>query len=156
MTQESQTSVEIKFVEADKLDSITPLAKQFWQEGKLIGNYDESSFISNWTNLIKQDVGRIIGAYRGDKLIGMFGFVVSKDPNDNVLVSQEMFWFVDPQYRKGEGLLLFNAYEKIVTDIGVKRIGMVHLESIHSEKLEKLYKKRGYKTIEKHYMKEIK
>lgn len=156
MTQESQTSVEIKFVEADKLDSITPLAKQFWQEGKLIGNYDESSFVANWANLINQNVGRIIGAYRNNKLIGILGFVASKDPNDNVLVSQEMFWFVDPQYRKGEGLLLLNAYEKIATDIGVKRIGMVHLNEIHSEKLAKLYTKRGYKITETHYMKEIK
>jgi hypothetical protein len=156
MTQDSQTSVVIKFVEADKLDSITPLATQFWQEGKLIGKYDESSFVENWKNLINQDVGRILGAYRNDKLIGILGFVASKDPNDNALVSQEMFWFVDPQYRKGEGLLLFNEYEKIATDIGVKRIGMVHLDGIHSEKLEKLYKKRGYRTIEKHYMKEIK
>lgn len=156
MTQESQTSVKIKFVEADKLDSITPLAKQFWQEGEIVGNYDESSFIASWTDIIKRDVGRIIGAYRNDKLIGMLGFVVSKDPNDGVLVSQEMFWFVDPQYRKGEGLLLLNAYEKIATDVGVKRIGMVHLESIHSDKLGKLYTKRGYKITETHYMKEIK
>jgi hypothetical protein len=156
MTQESQTSVEIKFVEADKLDSITPLAKQFWQEGNLMGNYDEASFVSNWTNLINQNIGRIIGAYRGNKLIGILGFVASKDPNDNALVSQEMFWFVDPQYRKGEGLLLLNAYEKIATDIGVKRIGMVHLSEIHSDKLAKLYTKRGYKITETHYIKEIK
>jgi hypothetical protein len=66
-----------------------------------------------------------------------------------------MFWFVDPEYRKGEGLKLLSAYEAIAAKIGVKRMSIAHLLSDNNQTLNKLYVKKGYRPMETHYVKEI-
>lgn len=145
----------IQFIPSNRLSEIFPIAQQFWSEGNLLGSFNQEVFTETWTNLMNSNLGRILGAYRGSKLVGTLGFVINTDPNDAALVSQEMFWFVDPNYRKGEGLKLLKYYEEIAKSIGVKRIGMVHLQSDNNDTLAKLFTKRGYRAIETHYMKEI-
>lgn len=145
----------IRLMQYQELDEVIRVGQKFFDEGFLIGKLKPEVFKANWTNIITNSKGAIIGALRGPKLIGVMGFVIANDPNDGELVSQEMFWFVDPEYRKGEGIKLLNTYEKVAQHIGVKRIGLVHLLGDNNKTLNKLYVRKGYRPMETHYFKEI-
>jgi hypothetical protein len=145
----------MRLLQYQELDDAIRVGQKFFDEGFLIGKLKPEVFKTNWTNIILNSTGGIIGAYRGSKLIGIMGFVIANDPNDGELTSQEMFWFVDPEYRKGEGLKLLSAYEAIAAKIGVKRMSIAHLLSDNNQTLNKLYVKKGYRPMETHYVKEI-
>lgn len=145
----------IRLIQYQELDEVIRVGQKFFDEGFLPGKLIPEVFKSSWEHIITNSKGAIIGALRGPKVIGVMGFLIAHDPNDGELVSQEMFWFVDPEYRKGEGIKLLNAYEKIAAQIGVKRIGLVHLLSDNNKTLNKLYVRKGYRPMEIHYLKEL-
>lgn len=145
----------LRLVQYQELSEVITVVQKFFDEGFLIGKLKPEVFTQTWTTIITSGMGAIIAAYRGSNMIGTLGFMIMNDPNDGELVSQEMFWFVDPQYRKGEGLKLLNRYEEIAKQIGVKRIGLAHMLSDNNTTLSKLYIRKGYRPMETHYFKEI-
>jgi GNAT superfamily N-acetyltransferase len=66
----------------------------------------------------------------------------------------ETFWFVHPDHR-GQGLSLLVEFEKWGKREGCQTLAMIHMVDSFPDKLETLYRRRGYKLIEKHYLKEI-
>ncbi len=70
------------------------------------------------------------------------------------MIAVETFWFVAPEHR-GIGIRLFNAFEKWAKDNQCSKTAMIHLTDSMPERLEQLYLKRGYRLIEKHYVKDL-
>jgi len=67
----------------------------------------------------------------------------------------EAFWYVDPAHRGKGGLKLFSRFEQEAKFRGAKRIWMIHLLALNSEKMERYYNKSGYDLKEKVYVKEL-
>lgn len=90
-----------------------------------------------------------IGAYKGDKLIGVIGFIVFPEIyNYNKVVAYEQFWYVLPDYRKGVGLGLVKYIEKTlksdIIEFGVSQ-----------PRLQKLLKLNGYDYFKSLMRKEL-
>lgn len=140
------------------LTSELPLAVdggyEFFDEGKMPGGFKPEAFIANWTRLIDNGHGAILGSWEGEQLTGVIGAVLAPDLWNGQLMAVECLWYVRAQYR-GHGMKLLLEFEKWAKEKGAVRTAMIHLERLQPEALAILYKRMGYEKIETHYVKEL-
>ena len=92
----------------------------------------------------------------GDWADGMILAVASELPFSKLRVATELAWWVNPEARKtGAGQELLEAYEYWAYRTNCKYCHMAHLNDENSERLDKLFKSRDYKTYEVAYLKEV-
>jgi GNAT superfamily N-acetyltransferase len=90
-----------------------------------------------------------------DEIQGGLGAIKYPDIHSGEWRATESFWYVLPEFRGGFGAMdLLLAYEKWARDQGCKMMSIIHLADSYPEKLERLYRNRGYELVEKTYMKE--
>lgn len=146
----------IRAITFDEVPLLVPFAAAFFEEQKLPGKVVPEVFVSNWQKWIQLNMGIVLGSFNDDTLTGTIGGIVYPDPNDGETVAGEMFWYVPPEKRAGsEGIRLFTEFEKTAKSQGAKRITMIHLERNNGKILGAFYRKRGYRPIETHYIKEL-
>ena len=105
-------------------------------------------YISNLIGIVAEDNGKVVAA------IG--GFVAPSIFDENQLIGQETIWFVDKNYRSGTiGLKLIFAFEEECKSRGANLVAMVHMGNCYADVLDKFYNIRGYRIMEKQYIKEI-
>lgn len=68
------------------------------------------------------------------------------------MTGQELFWWVDPEYR-GVGNDLRKALETAVQEKGAKSFSMIALERLNPELVGALYRRAGYRASEHSYIK---
>lgn len=88
------------------------------------------------------------------KMIGGLGCVVGPDLHTPRIIAVETYWYVHPDYR-GMGRKLLDYFEQWAKDNGCNATAMICMTDSMSDSLEHLYFRRGYKLIEKHYLKEV-
>jgi hypothetical protein len=126
----------------------------FFDEGKMPGTFCPPVFLQTWSTLIKTGVGRVLAAFTPEaEIMGILAFIVSPDLWTGEKQGVECAWFMLPQYRGGKAALyLLNKFEADCKELGCHQVAMIHLETISPKALEKLYLKRGYRLVEKHYI----
>lgn len=116
--------------------------------------FDKETFKETVKHLILDTTGTIFVVDDNDKAVGMAGallfpFYMNKD----VLSCQEIFWWINPENRKGlAGMKLLKAVEKWAKDNGAFTFNMMCLEHLEPEKVEKLLTIKGYNKTERHFM----
>ena len=115
---------------------------------------DASVWANKWMPLIESKAGTVIAAIEGEKMIGGIGLLTYPAFEDDVLNTQEAFWYVDEKYR-GSGVKLYKAAEEYAKKVGSKRFTMIFLETSMPEKVEIFYKKMGFNKAETTYIKEL-
>ena len=89
--------------------------------------------------------------------IGALACLKAPGLHDGKLMAIELFWYVTPKHRKGgKGLDLWYAFENWAKEQGCQQMAMIHMADSMPDILEKLYISRGYRLLEKHYVKDIK
>lgn len=70
-----------------------------------------------------------------------------------VLIAQERVWWIDPNHRGSSAARMLNAYEEWAINSGCKFVGMAGMgeDPIVGE----LYKRRGFRVAETHYLKAL-
>jgi GNAT superfamily N-acetyltransferase len=140
---------------ADRVADVMALGVSFFAEGKLPGALDTAVAERNWRMLIESGAGAIFAIRGADgRVVGALGALIYPDLNDGALVATEAFWYVLPEHR-GSGLRLLQTFETWAQARGARRLIMVHLSGLMPDKLETFYQRRGYRAIEKHYLKEV-
>lgn len=92
--------------------------------------------------------GNAVGAVAG--MVFPFTF------NNSVLVCQEFFWWLDPEYRVGGvGKVLHDTLEDWAKSMGASMMFMVAIENDCTEKVCRLYNHYGYEKSEHFFMKGI-
>ena len=74
--------------------------------------------------------------------------------NSAHITGQELFWWIDPDHR-GSGALLFNALEDWVRSKGANSFSMIALEALEPDKVGLIYRRRGYRPVERSYLREM-
>ena len=142
----------IRAIQSHELKLLTPGAIEFWAEGKIPGEFIPAVFERRWTEIMRIGVGRIFASFEDGFFVGAIGIILARDINDDALVAEEAFWFVRPTHRR-VGIKLFKHAENYARASNCKRMAMVHLECLKSEKLGLFYEKNGYHLIEHKYQK---
>jgi len=129
---------------------ITEFMKAFEQASKFV-TVDIDYAAKTYETMIDDGTATVMVLEKEGDLIGSLGFIKAPDLHSGEQMLVETFWFTDPE-KRGFGLLLLDAFEKHAQDNGIKKIAMIHMMDSYPERLEALYLKRGYKLIEKHYV----
>lgn len=140
----------------DDLDQIVLLGKKFFDYSVYSehATYDECSVRELTSSLININEGLLLTVEYGEKLVGILGAVLF--PlffNKHHLVCQELFWFVDQEYRdKKIGMDLLKATEVWAKIQGAKTMMMVSLSNDESKNVKRLYTMNGYNPNEQYFL----
>jgi GNAT superfamily N-acetyltransferase len=83
---------------------------------------------------------------------GMIGGLVYGHPFNNAcVVFQEMFWRAE----QGHGLDLLNAAHEHARSLGATHSAMMLAEGMDPERAERLYRRLGYRALDRSFIKEL-
>lgn len=108
--------------------------------------WSESSVVSLLENMLSSGILLV----SRDGMIG--GLLVPFPYNQNILVAQELFWWVAPDSRGG-GMALLDAFEDEAEMRGAGIVAMSLMEEMKGEVLSRIYERRGYKLNERSFLK---
>lgn len=117
--------------------------------------FDQVSFAHSLTRL---GLARLLFVGEKDgKVVGMAGVDAAPSIcNYSVLFARDVFWYVDPEYRKGLGRKLLAALETAAGDYGATAFDVVAEPGPRSKPLEYLYERAGFNPAEKTFRKWLK
>jgi len=147
----------IRKAEIKDVIAIGELTRKFFKES--LSDYglrlDDETIQETLTNYINNLIGII--AEQDGRVVGVIGGLVTPSIFDkSQLIGQETVWYVDPKYRRGTtGIKLICAFEDECKVRGADLIVMVHMGNLYADVLDRYYKKRNYKLLERDYIKGV-
>lgn len=147
----------IRLLSINELPLLLEGGREFFAEGKIPGGFDEYHFVCSVGSFMRDGVCYVAGSFSPDgRIQGALAWMLHPGIFSPALCATELFWFVRDEFRGrisvGMGLLAF--FENEARRRGAKRLAMIHMMNLQPEKLSKLYERRGYTLIEKHYERE--
>lgn len=144
----------------DDLDALMPMAERFYSScpWASVYAYSGEKMRAGLAALIEnENAGMFVVEQENGALVGACGFYMTPVwLADDFLVAQEVFWWIDPEWRKGgAGLLLWQTAEEWAEEAGAKAIAMIRLEGMADEALHRIYERRGYTPMEHHYVRKL-
>jgi predicted N-acetyltransferase YhbS len=94
--------------------------------------------------------GLLVAEYEG-RLVGMIGFVVVSHFLSGEKVCGEMFWWVEPEYRRGLGIRLMRAAENAAKLGGAKHMLMI----APNPEVASMYERMNYQFVETAYQRAL-
>ena len=150
---ECNTQPSIRIIDSSEMRKVTEFMKQFEQASQFV-KVDIDHATKIYEDAIDRGSMTVMVMEQENELIGSLAFLVAPDLHDGTLVGVETYWFMHPDHRR-YGLKLFKLFETLAMNKGCTKLAMIHMMDSSPEVLEKLYRRRGYELIEKHYVKEI-
>lgn len=144
----------ISIATIEDLPKLSKIAEQFYSSSEHLDGFDIDVFVFNWENFIESNIGIIFLLINDGRIVGVLGGIKYPDVNSNHLMATELFWYVEKDHR-GQGGRLLKEFEEWAKTEGCKKIIMVHMTDLMPDKLESIYKHKGYKKMEVHYVKEV-
>ena len=146
------SNVIIRQLEVEDIDKAIPLFEEFCKES--LSDYGIPVDVEHLTKLanIYKDNTLIIES--GDKLVGIISGAVVDMPAGGKKVYQELVWYVLASHRR-YGIKLLNTLEEKCKKEGIDSIIMSLMQNSKSNKLENFYNKRGFRLVEKQYIKQV-
>ncbi len=143
----------IRELAISEVDSLIPLAREFYSTSRFLGVFDIEKFRQIWTQLLSSG-GVIFVDDRDGVPAGVIGGFLHSELYGSSLLAEEMFWLVAKE-RRGRGIALYRAFEAWARARGAESIQMVHLSDSLPEKLEAFYLKMGFEQVETRYSKRL-
>lgn len=104
--------------------------------------------------LILSDIGLVLVAKDGTDVVGMAGAItVPLWFNPEVKMTQELFWYVKPEQRKGVGKKFLDAFESAAIAQDATAMTMMSVAQLNS--LDDFYMRCGYRASEKTFIKRL-
>jgi GNAT superfamily N-acetyltransferase len=137
----------------NEIREITEMATRFEEcTNHVLVDVDHS--VKNYTRFITEGIGAMFGVRIDGEVVGGLGCIKSYDLHYPRMLAVETFWFVLPEHR-GFGMQLWEEFEKWAKEEKCDYMAMIHLSDSSPEILERLYVRKGYELIEKHYLKKV-
>lgn len=133
---------------------VTEMARHFEEYTKHV-LVDVDHATSMYEGLIGSGDGAMFYIEKEGVIVGGIGGIWGPDLHFPRLIAVETFWCVLPEHR-GPGLKLVARFEEWAEEKKCDFVALVHLEDSYPDSLEKIYSRRGYSLVEKHFVKEIK
>ena len=137
------------------VDGIYACAVRFFEYAKYEEQHgmplDEGSFKSMLRKYLKDGICFL--AVEGvDVRGGICGMIMPWGFNQRIKVALELFYWMDEEYRGLTGMRLLAKYEDAVAKAGAKNI-MIQPETELTEKVGRLYERKGYVPFERFWIK---
>ena len=150
-------SLVIRPLTIDELPLCVPFAQEFHEELKLPGKMIPEIFMKNWTTFLTTYPSVILSLWKEEVLLGGLGAMIVPDLFDGRLCGHEMFIFIRKSERGGSGFLrLLKAFRAWWIERGAVEGRLAHMEHAETdEALDRLYRKLGYRPIERSYVESL-
>ncbi len=115
--------------------------------------------VASWSSFIQASASNenlgCFGMFCGQELVGVLVGVTIQQCMTDVVLGQEIMWYVQPEHRKSlDSLRLLGLFEAWAKKRGAHGMIMARFGSTgDDDKLGKFYRKRGFQEIETHYLK---
>lgn len=117
--------------------------------------YDIDSVVLTVSELIESDSGVVL-VYEDEKVAGVVAALIfPMYLNRNHLTAQELWMWVDPEYRGRAGKDLMKGLEDAVRKKGAKSLSVTAQHTIRPEATGRLYRRAGFYPTDYTYMKGI-
>lgn len=132
-------------------------AVAFFNESKIDGVLNFKHFCDWWDQAIGISVGVVLVNESEGKSNGIIGGLVSQCMMTGDIIATECFWWIAPELRDHSpaGMRLFLKWEEMVKERYAKRIYVGNLHAVNHDKMQDLYHRLGYKSLETHYCKSV-
>jgi hypothetical protein len=136
---------EVRHARVDDIPDMVELGRRFaaMSVNSRIG-YDEIAVEALFGHMIANPMTCLLT--NGTGIFG--GYVAPVFFNPNSLIADEMFW-----YAESGGMDLLNAFEAWARDMGAARITLSCMENEKIAPMLKLYKRKGYDSVERKMVK---
>lgn len=138
----------------DTLYEVAKLAKAYETDYTEFVTVDVEYSYRTYLEFIEKGHGCAFVLKINDQVVGGISGLKFPDINSGIMTAVECFWFVKEEHR-GAGLQLLAFFESWAKEQGCKRMALIHLVDSFPDVLEKVYLRRGYRLVEKHYVKEV-
>jgi L-amino acid N-acyltransferase YncA len=144
--------VEIRHAQPDDLSALLGMGRDFFDHSanSAFTTFDENSLTATLIALMSGvSGGSLLVAETDGEVVGMAACVVFPFyANHSTLISQELFWWVQPEHRKGIGGSILDELEAEAKRKGAKIFIGANLSGERSAAFERLYRRRGYTPAE--------
>jgi RimJ/RimL family protein N-acetyltransferase len=137
-----------------ELNTICKFGRAFAKESGA-GDFEDLVFIKSLHTLLSVGKGKVFILEINNNVAGMIGVTCYKNYYNNNLRVQEIFWWVDPEYRNTrDSIKLFNKVEEWAQEIKADEV-MVSSTVVNSDKIEKFYTKKGFRKMDINYIRSL-
>lgn len=150
---------EIRAAKPEDLGALLEMGREFFDHS---GNgafttFDEPSLTATLISLVSGlSGGSLIVAEVSGRVVGMAACLVFPFyANHSTLIGQELFWWTNPDHRKGIGGELLDELEAEAKRKGAKVFISANLAGEHDAAFERLYRRRGYIPAENTFIRNL-
>ena len=141
-----------RMMEKKDLNQLLVLFNEFVEES--LAEYDVDLNIDFINKIAEQYIETSFVAEKDGNIVGVLAGSILSIPTFKTPIYQEQVWFFSKEHRlHGVGLLRYA--EKTLKDCDVTHIIMANMVNSKADKVEKFYKRVGYKPMETHYIKAL-
>lgn len=138
-----------------ELDTICRFGRAFAKESNA-GEFENLAFIKSLHNILSAGKGKVFILEIDNKVAGMVGVYAYKNYYNSKLRVQEIFWWVDHEYRNTrDSIKLFNKVEEWAKSIGAEEVMVSSTATMNVDKLEKFYTKKGFRKMDINYIRSL-
>jgi len=140
------------------IQDIVRMGQSFHEAAKLedIAAFDPESFAEAVTNLIESPDGLLMVIDDDGAAAAMAGALLYPLYfNKRCRMAQEIFWWANPEARGQVALDLRRAVEARARAAGAQRMIWLALEGMKPEAMTRLYRREGYRPVERNFIKEL-
>lgn len=148
----------IRLARISDANDLAKFGKDFFQQSGMVGLVSylpiyTADFVRRMVNSSKHLL--LVVQFDG-KIVGTIGFAITNFFfNNKQLHAQEMFFWIQPEYRGLVGSSMLATAEAHAKTRGCKTMSMVSLEASEPEKVGGFYMSKGYKKLETSFIKEL-
>jgi GNAT superfamily N-acetyltransferase len=137
----------------EEMQMVADFMKRFEDASEFV-KVDPNYAADAYWKLIQSGICRVFILESYGTMIGGLGAIKFPELNNGEMTAVECFWLVDPQHR-GSGLKLLDEYEKWYESEGCSKGALIHLVDSFPDSLGKIYFRRGYQLVEKHFVRYV-
>lgn len=149
----------VRNAEEKDLITIVEMGELFHAEAGLdkVASYNRFHTYKMVEELLNAPEGILLVAEKDGEIIGMTGGITYPMYfNQDSISGQEMFWYVEPEYRNGTiGIKMLREMEKQAKERGCDTFTMISEDYLNPEALDKMYLKSGYRRYEHTYVRNL-
>ena len=148
----------IRTADVADIRAIARLGKAFHAEAGWadIAGYSIDDCAASLAGMIESDDAIILVAEENGAIVGMAGGVMFPLYfNAAHRSGQELFWWVEPSFRRGVGAALLTALEVEARERGCSSWAMIALDKVNPEATGRLYRRRGYRAAEHSWIRRL-
>lgn len=150
---------EIREAEPRDLIEVIEMGREFFEQSgnAAFTTFDEPSFTTTVISLMSGVAnGTLLVAESAEQAVGMAAHVVFPFyANMNTKISQEIFWFVKPDFRNGIGAALLDELEADARRKGADVFMSAAIAGLRDGAIKRVYERRGYRPSENTFIRSL-